>query len=264
MRIKQYIVTYNDSYELNECLKSIFNNLSKDELEKLEINVINNHTNIEVNSDYYDRINILHNVLRPDFSTGHLARNWNQALINGFKSLVNPDADIVIANQNDCRFFKNYISTLLEYHKNYDLITAGCGDNFLSYNVNAVKKIGLWDERFCNIGYQEADYFLRAVKYNRHKVSINDNCHGRVHNPIENTIAFQYSTGGDRRTKFHTDSMIYHSISRNIFNKKWEVNPERWNDPDFSNLEPLIPSFVYYPYFEKDIETLKEQRYLLD
>jgi hypothetical protein len=27
------------------------------------------------------------------------------------------------------------------------------------------------------------------------------------------------------------------------------------------NKKPLLPNFIYYPYFEKNVETLKEQNY---
>jgi hypothetical protein len=263
MKIKQYIVTYNDSFELNECLKSIFDNLSEDELNMLDINIINNHTNLEISPEYLDKINLLHNTLRPDFSTGHLSRNWNQAIINGFKNLLSPDADMVITNQNDTRFCKNYINNLIEQHKKYDLISLGDGDNFVSYTVNAVKKIGLWDERFCNIGYQEADYFLRAVIYHSKFVSINDYFHNRIHNPTRNNIIVEYPSGYNRGTKIHKDSKKYHQISHNIFTKKWNINPELWRIYNLSKLEPLISSFIYYPYFEKDVETLKEQKYMI-
>jgi hypothetical protein len=39
---------------------------------------------------------------------------------------------------------------------------------------NAVKQVGLFDERFCNIGLQEADYFLRCLLYNKDRSSLND------------------------------------------------------------------------------------------
>ena len=104
MKIKQYIVTYNNPLQINSCLYSIFNNLSTVELDYLDLYVINNHSNLQIQSEYLDKITILNNDLRPDFSTGHLSRNWNQAIINGFQNLNEPDCDIVITNQDDTRF----------------------------------------------------------------------------------------------------------------------------------------------------------------
>jgi GT2 family glycosyltransferase len=159
MKVKQYIVTYNNQIQINNCLESIFSKLNNDELSILDIFIINNHSDLNIDVKYLDKITILNNELRPDFSTGHLSRNWNQAIINGFKDLKTPDCDILITNQDDTLFKENYINKLIELHKNFDLIQFGWGDNFISYTPNAIKQIGLWDERFCYIGYQEADYF---------------------------------------------------------------------------------------------------------
>mgnify|MGYP003342408573 CR=1 FL=1 len=94
----------------------------------LEINVINNHSNFSLNKEYDDIVKVWHNTLRPDFSTGHLSRNWNQAILNGFKSILKPDCDILITAQDDVEYCKNYITTLIEYHKKYNFIQTGKGE----------------------------------------------------------------------------------------------------------------------------------------
>jgi hypothetical protein len=268
MKVKQYIVTYNNAFQINNCLKSIFNSLSDEELNMIEINIINNHSNLNIDSEFTNKVNILHNTLRPDFSTGHLSRSWNQAIINGFKNLKNPDCDILITNQDDTIFQPNYINKLVELHKQYDLIQFGGGDNYVSYTPNAIKRIGLWDERFCNIGFQEGDYFLRAVRYNADRVSINDGYHFRVNNPLDNTIITVVKSGYHRLEEYHMESHKYHYISRIVFNTKWGVDPvntaesvNTWAD-SVKKLNPIIPSFMYYPYFEKDVETLNQQNYI--
>ena len=266
MNIKLYIVTYNNSIELDKTLNSIFDSLSKEELNILDLNVINNHANFKIDEKFKNKVKILHNNLRPDFSTGHLSRNWNQAIINGFKNLQNPDADIVITCQDDTRFQKNFVDNIVEYHKNLDFITFGYGDNFVSYTPNAIKKIGLWDERFCGIGYQEGDYFLRAYLYHKKYISINDPTHGRIFNPIKNNILSHYSSGNARGEQYHRDAKRYHSHNKRIFLKKWAIEPERWNLEKLKDLKPLFPSFFYYPYFEKDIDfkTLINGNYIVE
>jgi hypothetical protein len=268
MRIKQYIVTYNNKFEINSCLDSIFSSLDDSELRILDVFVINNHSDIEINSEYLNKITILNNVLRPDFSTGHLSRNWNQSIINGFQNLINPDCNIVITNQDDTNFKKNYITKLLELHENFDFIHLGRGDQFISYTPNAIKKIGLWDERFCNIGYQEADYFLRASLYLKEKSSINDYHHGRLLNQIgeENDIIvnYHYSENSPMHT-YHLDSMVHHPHSLNMFYTKWHnIHPQSnaLHLVDSNYFSPMIPSFILYPYFEKDIETLDIQKFI--
>ena len=272
MKIKQYIVTYNNSIQINNCLESIFSNLSQYELSFLEIFIINNHTNFSIRDEFVNRVTVLHNTLRPNFSTGHLSRNWNQAIINGFVDLNNPDCDILITNQDDTIFKENYISKLIQHHNKFDFIQLGHGDNFVSYTPTAIKRIGLWDERFCNIGYQEADYLLRAFIYHSNKVSINDFMHERVYNKLDtNDIIEIIPTGWQRYEPYHRESVQYHNISKNIFIQKWGFHPSNDDgaaiqfsfDVDMQNKKPLLPNFIYYPYFEKNVETLKEQNYII-
>ena len=65
MKIKIYIVTYKNSIDLNNNLKSLFSsNLNG---KNLKINIINNHSDFHLSNKYINRVNILHNTLRPDF-----------------------------------------------------------------------------------------------------------------------------------------------------------------------------------------------------
>jgi hypothetical protein len=271
MKVKQYIVTYNNSTQINNCLESIFTNLSAHELSFLEIYIINNHTNFHLRDEFVNRVTVLHNVLRPDFSTGHLSRNWNQAIINGFVDLNNPACDIVVTNQDDTIFKQNYIYRLIEHHTKFDFIQLGHGDNFVSYTPRGIKQIGLWDERFCNIGYQEADYLLRAFIYHSERASINDFMHTRVYNEIDNNVIEIIKTGWQRFEPYHAESSQYHNISKGIFIEKWGFHPSKDDgaaieftfDDNMKSKKPLLPNFIYYPYFEKNIETLKEQNYII-
>jgi hypothetical protein len=107
MKIKHYIVTYNNNEVLNISLESIFNTLCKYDRDEYKVYIINNHSNFLIDPKFEAYVEVLHNMVRPDFSTGHLSRNWNQSIINGFADLSNPDCDIVITSQNDCIFIDN-------------------------------------------------------------------------------------------------------------------------------------------------------------
>lgn len=272
MKIKVFIVTYKNE----SMLKNNIDSLLVSDLTQYEfsITVINNFTEEFSLNDYLKSNNVcvMHNNLRPSFSTGHLSRSWNQALIHGFKSIPNPDSDIVVLAQDDNLFFKNWCSYIVDKHKDNDFITMGGGDQFHSYNVNHVKKVGLWDERFCNIGYQEYDYWIRSFLYNREKSSINDWKHARVYRPIENKIIDESDSlvGGIRGDPRHEASKIHHSISRNVLLAKWGDHIDKlqretgWTKEleYLSNLKvSMIPNFVYYPYFEKDVD-LSEKNYI--
>jgi hypothetical protein len=177
--ISIYIVTYRSRVDLNNNIASILASGAD-----VRINVINNHSEFFLEPKHEKAVTVLHNNLRPNFSLGHLARNWNQSLLHGFQDLRNPASDIVITVQDDVIFKSNWLPNLLDLHRRYSFITMGGGDAFCSYLPEAVRKIGMWDERFCSIGYQEGDYFLRALIYNRENSSINDIQHGRLHNAV--------------------------------------------------------------------------------
>jgi hypothetical protein len=239
-----------------------------DEAQKsfLEVYVVNNHTDFDLDPELESKVTVLHNTLRPDFSTGHLARSWNQCIINGFKSILSPDCDILITNQDDVEFEQDYIYKLIEYHKTYNLIQVGKGDSLMSYTIESIENIGIFDERFCTITFQEFDYYIRAMVHNYDKTSINDYYHNMLVNPIPDLkILKETQSGFERGEEYHVESDIYRHVCSHLFEKKWShfwytifVN----QDLRFKT-EPLITSFVYYPYFERYVLTLKKQKYVL-
>ena len=261
MRIKQYIVTYNNNELLDKCLKSMSGVTH-------EIFIIDNFGNCEI-EDYGLNVQIIKNELRPKFSTGHLSKDWNAGLVNGFQNLNNPDADIVILNQNDTIFKENYIDKLIELHKQYDFIQMGSGDEMMSFTPNAVKQVGLFDERFCNIGLQEADYFLRCLLYNKDKSSINDIEHDRIINKLkdDDIVLEKVLCGHYREEDYTMASAKYHINSTNMFYFKWRNLPldRNWSkipsEYDISIIRPNL-SNIMYPCFEKDIATLVEQNFI--
>lgn len=264
MKIRQYIVTYKNPIVLHDCLESIFKGLSDEEVNMLEIHILNNHSTFIIDKAFEKRVTIHHNVLRPDTSTGHLSRDWNTGLVHGFQDLQKPACDIVILNQHDVQFKPNYIRTLIKLHERYDLVHFGIGDSCMSFTPRIVKRIGLFDERFNGIGFQEEDYFIRAKKWHGDRISINYQMwdhHTNVllpkHNPVtdEEHILQDTFNGYFRSDADHFKSMQHHAYGHIVLWQKW-INPNREKTPG-------IPSWVMYPYFEKDVETLVEQRYMI-
>lgn len=257
MKIKIYIVTYNNDKILNRNLKELYNS---DLINyNYEINVINNFGFISSLIDYPNVI-VLNNVTRPDFSTGHLARNWNQGIINGFVNLNNPDTDILVLMQNDTFVKKDCFTKLIELHKKYNFIQQGSGDQFMSFTVEGIKNMGIFDERFCSIGYQEADYFINAMMTNKEKTCLNDFHHIRICNSTDiELIEPDHSLNMD----FH--SIVYHHYNYKLLQKKWGYsNPEIFSHFfNATDLKPKIVRYMYYPYFEKDIATLSQQNFFL-
>lgn len=246
-KIKIYIITYDNYADLHRNLTSLFschqNNL------KIEVNIINNHSNFLLDKTFESKVNVLHNTLRPDFSMGHLSRNWNQSLINGFKDLNSPDCDLVIGCQDDVEWEINAFKKLKNIHKSYSFYTCSFGDAFWSSTPEAVKKIGIWDERFCGITFQEADYFVRCLKYNEKNSSINDFAHYRTLNVTESVV--NRTTIGFRN---HGSNKYLWSYHKHLFKTKWGDFPEeRWGE-SYNVPDCNITNFVLYPYFEKDID----------
>jgi hypothetical protein len=279
MKIKAYFVTYDNDLELNKTLKTFEKSGIKNY--DYEIKVINNFRDAPVLLDDVKlQVEVINNNTRPSFSTGHLARNWNECLIDGFKDLLNPDSDIVILSQNDVQYNEDVIDSLVECHKDYSFISAGCGDAFHSYTVDAIKSVGLWDERFCNIGWQDCDYFLRQMIYNKENSSVNDPLHHRVHNKIDyQFVEIEKQSGFVRHDVHHLTSMKFHETSMKVFIKKWGkgVPGMHWSGPmdqyegpgtyrTALDIGPEIvvksPQWIMYPFFESKIADLKNKNYI--
>jgi hypothetical protein len=277
MMVSIYMVTYRNPIYLNKNIASILASGAD-----VRINVINNHSEFVLDPRHRDAVTVLHNTVRPDFSTGHLARNWNQALLLGFQDLKNPACDIVITVQDDVIFKVDWFSRLLDLHRRYSFITMGIGDAFCSYLPEAVRKIGLWDERFTD--YHAADYFLRALIYNREGSSINDPSLGRLHNAVEsNKCGHDHVLDADTDDELdRADSMLiteppmnldrkkakrsivkFARVAQTVFSHKWKVSPVLWTEEHHALRSPLIPSYIIYPYFEKDVEGLREKNYIV-
>ena len=182
-------------------------------------------------------------------------------------------------------------------HKKYNFIVGKFGDNLVSYTPFAVKKIGIWDENFFGVQYKEADYWLRALIFNKEKSCINDILHGIE---LNNTDALELDTVTDRvfvkeqgfrgegtlkrraddsehEEIWKTRSGIYKEYAWMYFLNKWSgtwiKKPEKsqwvkaWpielinNPPDITKSK--LKTIIKYLYFEKDIENLKDKNYLL-
>lgn len=271
MSIKLYILTYNNAPHLNGGLASLFATDIKDF--SVEVFILNNHTSINLDPNFKDRVTVIQNQGSPNFSCGNLARSWNTALIHGFVNPIRPEADIVVHAQDDTQYSPNFFKLLTEHHKKYSFIQAGRGDNVCSYTVDAVRAIGLWDERFCNNGVQEGDYFVRALKFNRDSSSINDAGHGRELNPIKDFIAGRLENEGRHWAENQqSPAKRHYPYLEKLSLFKYGICPgnhdnramEGWTAQFLAHPpEVLSPQTIMYPYFECDIPDLDKKGYLV-
>lgn len=273
MKAKLYILTYDNEQHLNEGLHSLFmGDLSEHEL---EVYIINNHTNFILHDEFKDKVTVLHNVLQPDFGTGHTSRNWNQGLMHGFKDLDNPDCDLVILAQDDTYYHYDWLNLLHDIHfiQGYHFFSVGAGDMLHSYTPTAVKKVGMWDERFGAICFMEHDYFIRAAMYLGEKASVNDTAHAAglysfnelsvARSVAENPLRNQHN-----RNQVAVRSAEYHGWGdtnpfAELFKAKWGGYSREVPTAQFLNnpRKPGITSYIYYPYFESKIEDLMGKGY---
>jgi hypothetical protein len=274
MKIALFIVTYKNDDMLCRCLDSITLPNEIEDGDTMDIVILNNYEKLCLDQKYFDRfsvnnvsIKVIDNLARPAFSTGHLSRSWNQCILHGFKDVTHPDHDFLILCQNDVVFKPGFIREIKNHLPTYDFITFGTGDELQIMTPQSVKTIGLYDERFCNIGFQEADYFLRAVLLCKRRCSINDNHHKRIHNPLPNNVIENVQCGHMRNDEEHLKSAFYHDISKQVFVYKWtgflpfpvgdtsdwtkcSHHPfEEWNDY-VKSIHTCPKQYIMYPYFE--------------
>ncbi len=293
--IKIYIVTYKRSDILNDTLDKLFNS-DFSNYENTEVNIINNHTDFYLNPEHRERVNVLHNTLRPDWSNGNLAENWNQALVNGFRDLSNPDCKYLVTMQNDTSVHPEWCSNLLKMHERFNFIVGRFGDNLVSYTAEAVRNIGIWDENFFGVQYKEADYWIRALAFNKENSCINDTLHGielnnenalELDTTVDRNFIEEDGFAGENTLKRRADNLehqeiwktrggVYKQYAWKYFYEKWSGTwarePERsswvknWskefieNPPDITRSK--IKNIIKYIYFEKDIHDIDKKGYL--
>lgn len=265
MKIKIFILTWQDAEALNRNLVTLFEGFSLlPQGVDIHVNVINNHTNFAINPVYAPHVNVIHNVAQPDFATAMLARMWNTAIIHGIKDLKNPDADIVVTAQDDTIWERDWIPKLLSVMQQFDFYADDAGDMVCAYTPEAIRKVGLWDERF-HYGFGEGDFFLRAIRYIPNRASINDFAHGRVWNPTMH-LAKRPEPNGDRYTE-QSRAHRFRGLSWANFLYKWRYTEMegKWpeNIQEMVLTTPVVPATILYPYFEMDVENLQEKGYIV-
>lgn len=294
------IVTYNNSQRLNENVEGLLaSDLVTSGKYDWYIEAINNHSNFYLRPEFEKMVKVHHNTVRPDWAyEGFLSRDYNSALIRGFKNLKAPINDCVIILQDDVVVKPNFMEKL-EAARNLGIVfvMSGNGDSFNAFFPEAVRKVGLYDERFSS-GFHEGDYALRAIQKLGTKCSIGDFGHGRVWNNIDNGKFYTSHTQIDRfeqgraskpdasdpgnTTRAESDFVTSPPFTQQQMENIWKRCGVIWHEPFFRlkwgeykfydwsedfmknvipTLKERIPNHVYYSYFEKDIEGIYDEVY---
>jgi hypothetical protein len=282
------IITYNNIEILNKNLHALMaSDLVTSGLYEWSIEIINNHSNFYIEPRFEKSVVVHHQTLRPTWDyVGYFTRDCNSALIRGFKSLKAPINDQVIILQDDVLVKPDFMKKLVERHESgIDFIMSGIGDALNSFVPNAVRKIGLYDERF-HTGFHEGDYILRAIQKLDRRCSIGDFAHGRIWNVTDDGKFYTSNNGGDEvfpdasvstnTTRAESDLVICPPFTQEQMNNvgkrhgaawhldlwklKWGVDTPfyNWSDDFKERIIPTLnsglPNFMVYPYFEKHID----------
>jgi len=270
MKIRIFVLTYRDPHHLNSGLKSLFDSdLSQ---HRVEVNIINNHSDFQLNDEYKDKVNVLHNVLRLDRSTGNTSQNWNEALMLGFNDLNNPECDLVITAQDDIFFGPQWLNLLTDTHKKigFQFISVGAGDTLCSYTPEAVKKIGMWDERYSSLAFMDHDYFIRAAMHLGNYASITDTGHTpglyTIYPLPWHKFIVEQPPRSNMKLELKKPLGRWQRPAQELFKAKWGGYSEELNVSTFINKprKPGITGYIRYPYFEKDVEDLVGKGYNLE
>lgn len=287
MKIILSIVTYKNEEHLNRNLQSLYaSDITKF---NFKVEIINNHSYFILHDEFKHKVKVLNNSLRPDWSTGHITKDYNSALVRNFVKLSNPEVDWVITVQDDVIWKPNWATELFgrAEHHNLNFITSGIGDSIVACTAEAIRHIGLWDERFNAIATHEGDMFARAVLWNPNHSSINDMGHGRVWQPCDD------GKMGQEHVNYRYDSIFITQPSRNadqyaaidarevkgagfasglcqesIYQNKWGHYHNAWSIITSwigSSIRPTRPcgdSYFSYPYFELDMYNWREKGYV--
>lgn len=253
--IRIYIVTYKKNEVLNKNLESLWNSTTNTEY---PVTILANHPDIHIERhNRRKNLKVIINNTRMPYAWGNLARDWNFCILDCFKNHENPlNIDWCVLAQNDVTWIKGW-DEWLKNNSTYDFISQPTGDQALALNINAVRQIGFFDERFTTLHFHEIDYFIRALLNNPKTVSINDNhgAHNLSINTVGNVITNTHTFG------FNPDECLHNSKnwdeSRKYIENKWGVNIFSISaDSILDNRKKLcerLHEINWYPFFWESV-----------
>lgn len=255
-----YIVTYRRDDVLNQNLSSLWAGCV--DPSNIQVTVISNHPVVRIDAENErPNLRVIINATRHANSWGFLARDWNFAIIDAFGKWDNPKGvDWCVLAQNDVEWLQGWDQWLAS-QKDYDLVSQPVGDAVVALNIEAVRRVGLFDERFCTLHFHDIDYLNRATIHLGPRASINDThfeSSAAAFNPVGNVLIATSATGFvDDDPTLHTRKSwqemrnllfwkwgfrsLEEAIDRNILARRFQ--------PATAPGEPLV-----YPFFWDGME----------
>lgn len=253
MKIRVYIVTYKRNDVLNQNLKSLFNTVKNPK--NIEITVLAKHPSVKIEKENNkENLRVVLNTTRMPHAWGNLARDWNFCILDCFKTSDNPDnVDWLVLAQNDVTWIDGWDVWLIN-NKNFDFVSQPKGDQAIALNIDAINKVGFFDECLTTLHFHEIDYFIRCILYNEERSSINDN-HKKYFlscNEVGNVLTNTTSQGINNKDEtLHNKSNW--QTSKDYLCKKWNIDYKNLSlDYIKRNREKLIEhhsEINWYPFF---------------
>lgn len=258
IKIKIYIITYKRDNVLNQNLKTLWESVNN--IDDIDVTILANYPECLIDDENMrSNLRVIYNTTRMPYAWGYLSRDWNFCILDAFKNWKNPqNIDWCVLAQNDVTWVKDF-DLYLKNNLKYDLISQPIGDQCIALNIEAVKKIGFFDERFTTLHYQEADYFLRAISLLEDRCSINDghfkNTSSLNHNPQENVLTYRTYFGCNDDDTLHNRKNW--AASDSFIKAKYSgLNPHM--DPQVQLIKSkAFGEINWYPFFWDGYEPIE-------
>lgn len=270
-KIHIYIVTYKKNDVLNKNLKSLYAGAVDESL--FDVTIIANHPNVIIKDEnVHENLRVILNNTRAKYSWGNLAKDWNFAILDAFEHWDNPGkTKYCILAQNDVIWSAQWQENL-EKIQNIDFFSQPFGDQLLILTIQAIRKVGFFDERFTTLHYHEEDYFLRAELALQDGASIN----GVIEKENEHYMATSFNYKGSDIFITPTlsgcclfDDTLHtaktHNAHEKFFMQKWGITKPLGQIKNRMELLEIVkkvskPKEInWYPFFWDGYEEIKDQ-----
>jgi hypothetical protein len=251
--IRVYIVTYKRNDVLNQNLKSLWATVS--DPSGIEVVVLANHPEVAVDEENKrPNLRVVINATRPTNAWGYLSRDWNACILDAFRTWRNErGTSWCVLAQNDLTWVPKW-DDWLKANARFDMVSQPAGDQAVALNIEAVKKVGFFDERFSVLHWHEFDYFTRCIKNLGARASINDGgCHHECSSYNEVGCVITNKNGSGISTdEFHTGKMWLNL--KNLLTSKWGVHPNHSGTQQLRDAKEIN----WYPFFWDGYEDIKK------
>ncbi len=224
-RIRVFIVTYKREHSLNENLRTLWEGAEDPEL--LDVLVLSNHPEVAIDEvNQRDNLRVIVNTTRPEGARGYLARDWNFGILDAFGDWTNARETLwCVLAQNDVTWVQGW-DRALRNEDRFDLISQPTGDQAIALNIDAIRRIGFFDECFSVISCQEHDFLTRAALTLRERASINDDHGGDLLAPSWNPIGELFTVATNSLEVVNDDAPNQSFFGEELVglaSSKWEI-----------------------------------------